>query len=101
MDDPETRDREPDGTEEPEPGGFMMRAGPEGNPETIGTSHAGAVGPGQAALDGVLGAEGPTTAIDTEEATAAPRALSCGPAIRNDSRLPSVTKAGWVRPDQR
>src|SRR4051794_33318330 len=74
MDDPETRDREPEGTEEPEPGGIMMRAGPEGSPKTIGTSLAGAVGPGQATLDGALGAEGPTTAIDTEDATLAPRA---------------------------
>src|SRR5262245_8084471 len=73
MDDPETRDREPYGTVEPEPGGFMMRAGPEGSPETVGTSLAGAVGPGQATLDGVLGAEGPTTAIDTEDVTLAPR----------------------------
>src|SRR6516162_6327929 len=73
MDDPETRDREPDGTEEPEPGAFMTRAGPEGSPEAIGTSLAGAAGPGQATLDGVLGAEGPTTAIDTEDATLAPQ----------------------------
>ena len=73
MNDPETRDREPDGTEEPEPGAFMMRAGPEGSPETIGTSLAGAAGPGRATLDGALGAEGPTTAIDTEDATLAPR----------------------------
>src|SRR3954453_17242589 len=74
MDDPETRDREPDGTEGPEPGAFLMRAGPAGSPETIGTSLAGAAGPGRATLDGVLGAEGPTTAIDTEDATLAPRA---------------------------
>src|SRR4051812_24667173 len=73
MDDSETRDREPDGTEGPEPGGFMMRAGPEGSPETIGTSLAGAAGPGQAPLDGVLGAEGPTTAIGTEDAAPATR----------------------------
>src|SRR3954465_6842352 len=73
MDDPETRDREPDGTEEPEPGAFLMRAGPEVSPETVGTSHAGAVGSARATLDGPLGADGPTTAIDTEGATAAPR----------------------------
>src|SRR5262245_40753089 len=73
MDDPETRDREPDGTEEPEPGAFMMRAGPEGSPEAIGTSLAGAAGPGQATVDGVLGAEGPTTTIGTEDATLAYR----------------------------
>jgi eukaryotic-like serine/threonine-protein kinase len=78
MDDPETRDREPNGTEEPEPGAFLMRAGPEGSPEAIGTSLAGAVGPGQAPLDGVLGAEGPTTAIDTKDATLTPR-LSANP----------------------
>src|SRR3954467_14320105 len=73
MDDPETRDREPDGTVEPEPGASLMRAGPEGSPETVGTSLAGAAGPGRAPLDGVLGAESPTTAIDTEDATLAPR----------------------------
>src|SRR4051812_19033921 len=74
MDDPETRDREPDGTEGPEPGAFIMRAGPEGSPETVGTSLAGAAGPGRATPDGALGAEAPTTAIDTEDATLAPRA---------------------------
>src|SRR4051794_3529142 len=72
MDDPETRDREPDGTVEPEPGASLMRAGPEGSPEAIGTSLAGAAGPGRATLDGSLGVD-PTTAIDTEDATLAPR----------------------------
>src|SRR4051794_18041043 len=73
MDDPETRDREPDGTEGPETGATMMRAGPEGSPEAVGTSLAGAAGPVRATLDGVRGAEAPTTAIDTEDATLAPR----------------------------
>src|SRR3954469_18614098 len=73
MDDSETRDREPDGTEGPEPGGFMMRAGPEGSPETIGTSLAGAAGPGRATPDGVLGAGGPATAIDAAAAPLPPR----------------------------
>src|SRR3954471_2119097 len=78
MDDPETRDREPDGTEGPETGASLMRAGPEGSPEAIGTSLAGAAGPVRATLDGVLGAEGPTTAIGTEDATLAARVGGLG-----------------------
>src|SRR3954447_9880619 len=93
MDDPETRDREPDGTVEPETGAFMIRAGPEGSPEAIGTSLAGAAGPGRATLDGVLGAEGPMTAIDAEEATAAPR-VSADPAPQPVPVIPGYRVEG-------
>src|SRR5262249_32625578 len=67
--------------------GFMMRAGPEGSLETIGTSLAGTVGPGQATLAGVLEGEGPTTAITAEDATLTPR-INADPTPRDMPVIP-------------
>ena len=74
MGDPQPRDRETIGAGESEPEATVADLGPNGPPETLGTTLAGEVDPGQATGGVTLAHETSVTATGAGDATLAHRA---------------------------
>ncbi len=93
MGDPEPRDRETIGAGESEPEATVADIGPKGRPETLGTTLAGEVDPGQATVGVTLAHDTSVTATGAGDATLADQADS-PPAHRPAPTIPGYEIVG-------